>query len=96
MTNFPSGSSLFVQGSTVTCPVCGRKVAADNLIFNRHIDECLNQSAIQEVTSKATKQPPSGSSKSMATSDLSSPSRKRKAPQKELAKKRRTLDYFWK
>lgn len=35
---------------TAACPLCGTQVAADNTVFNQHIDECLNMSAIKEAT----------------------------------------------
>ena len=41
--------SSSLQGLRAACPVCGHWVPADNTTVNRHIDECLNHSALQEV-----------------------------------------------
>ena len=39
------------QTDMATCPVCNQLVPAENTAFNRHIDECLNCSAIKETLS---------------------------------------------
>ena len=37
------------QTDMATCPVCSQLVPAENTVFNQHIDECLNCSAIKET-----------------------------------------------
>ena len=39
------------QTDMATCPVCNQLVPAENTVFNQHIDECLNCSAIEETLS---------------------------------------------
>lgn len=39
------------QTDMATCPVCNQLVPAENTVFNQHIDECLNCSAIKETLS---------------------------------------------
>ena len=51
----PSGSHDDVLGegggpaTMLECPVCGKCVTEDNKAMNRHIDECLNVSAINTL-----------------------------------------------
>lgn len=40
-----------IQTDMATCPVCSQLVPAENNVFNQHIDECLNCSAIKEALS---------------------------------------------
>ena len=94
---------------TSTCPICNQLVPSENAAFNRHIDECLNHSAIQEsLTAEPTStMEASLSSQLPPTLDLDmqghySPSqmyssRKRKTLDDGTAHapKRRTLDYYF-
>ncbi|KAJ5109597.1 hypothetical protein N7532_002242 [Penicillium argentinense] len=53
------------------CPICGRPQAADDRVFNVHVDFCLSRQTIREI---AQESPQEESSSSMSTS------RKRKTP----------------
>ena len=45
-------SSSFSVLSAVVCPVCLARIKGDNLAINQHIDICLNQCCVEEVTSQ--------------------------------------------
>ena len=36
------------------CPICNKDITGDNAALNRHIDECLNHSTIEEMSSLDT------------------------------------------
>ena len=43
---------------TAACPICNHQVPVDNMLFNRHIDECLNYTTLNEcVTSPPSSGP---------------------------------------
>ena len=41
---------IFLLKTYSQCPVCNKDVIGDNVALNLHIDECLNQSAIEEIS----------------------------------------------
>lgn len=94
----------------VQCPVCGQVLAesADNMAVNRHIDECLNRSAIGAVTESPSKTAgvaaemssrPSSKRGAKKEQPATGGSRKRRSKSgtfEEDPKRRKTLDQFWK
>lgn len=91
------------------CPVCGQDLAesADNTAVNRHIDECLNRSAIgtearsptkTALTAAETSRPgrKKGGKKGQKVAGDSRKRRSKSGAIEEDPKRRKTLDQFWK
>lgn len=97
------------DSDTAVCPVCNCEISVDNILFNRHIDECLNRTAIQQahtdtsattaaITEKSSLKNSSLHSKVGHNSPATKTGKKRRNNEQLLndAKKHRTLDSFWK
>ena len=101
-----AGNSAMCVTNTAVCPVCNSEIAVDNILCNRHIDECLNRMAIQQAPAdtflETTKTSPlknsSLQSKVGHNSPVTKTGKKRKNNDELLsgAKKHRTLESFWK
>jgi len=49
-----------VAPETHNCPVCGKKVATANEVFNAHLDSCLSREAIRQAQAQASTSPKQG------------------------------------
>ncbi|KAJ7497255.1 DNA/RNA polymerase [Mycena latifolia] len=49
-----------VERETHACPVCGKKVATENDVFNRHLDSCLSREAVRQAQAESSASPKQG------------------------------------
>ena len=55
------------------CPICNKDITGDNAALNRHIDECLNHSTIEEMSSLDTSNSSSNTSALMLSNERVQP-----------------------